>query len=238
MIWAKFYFLEGALWQALSAIDRLPSAARPTHFCFEEGDPRTDDNRFVLDEKFAAWVARHGSFLLEANGAQWSIWRWKGVHIDCHCFLDVDGDVARAVVSRLAPVGIIFGYACCEAELYWRNNIYVRFAGGSSKTWVGRDYQKYIPGLYWTTLISEDLASQHGVSLADLAADAVEHEQISGGGHMFRFYNRPEDWSSHKTRIDQLCSSMPGFFDVGAIRRQVEHVTSEAERRRITSRWP
>jgi hypothetical protein len=94
-------------------------------------------------------------------------------------------------------------------------------AGGASKieSWVGRDTQRYVPGLYWLTLLPEALARQHGVPLAAVRAVARQHIDLENGQHLFRLYERPEEWQE-TSAVTDFSASLPGVFDVEKIKPQ------------------
>ena len=106
----------------------------------------------------------------------------------------------------------------------------------SIESWVGRHAQRYIPGLYWLTLLPTALAEKHGVSLPAVEGAALEHIEIEGGQHLFRFYEEPKDWRS-AVGVGQLCSSLPGIFDVQKVREQAALARNFLEFNEVVRNW-
>ena len=83
-----------------------------------------------------------------------------------------------------------FGFACTQEELEYRNRITVKFGINTMESWVGRDTRRYIPGLYWWTLLPASLAEQHGIPLSILVRASQEHIELEGQQHLLRFYDK------------------------------------------------
>jgi hypothetical protein len=58
------------------------------------------------------------------------------------------------------------------------------------------------------------------VSLAAIEAVAQEHVALEGGQHLFRFYERPEDWQKTNA-VNELCASITGVFNVEKVKPQL-----------------
>ena len=160
---------------------------------------------------------------------------------ECDCELDVDPSLARTFLERMAATAPVFGYAYTWEELRYRNGIFVEIdggKGGSSRGFNGRDISKYVPGLYWLTLLPEAFAKRHGVPLDEVAEVALEHADLGAGQHLFRFYDRPEDWRERADVVDGLCARLPGIFDIHHVRGVVgSGVKSFAELRVLLRPW-
>jgi len=78
----------------------------------------------------------------------------------------IPDDAVRDFLIHMATLHPIFGYACTQEELEYRNRITTKFGINIMESWVGRDTQRYIPGLYWWTLLPASLAEQHGIPLS------------------------------------------------------------------------
>ena len=95
-----------------------------------------------------------------------------------------------------------------------------------------------MPGLYWLTLLPEAFAKRHGVPLDEVAEVALEHADLGAGQHLFRFYDRPEDWRERADVVDGLCARLPGIFDIHHVRGVVgSGVKSFAELRVLLRPW-
>ena len=85
-------------------------------------------------------------------------------------------------------------------------------------------------------MLPESLAKQHGVSLSAVEKVAREHIELGAGQHLFRFYDRPEDWRSTPA-VAELCASLPGVFDVEKIKPQLTAAKNFLELDAMLRNW-
>lgn len=151
--------------------------------------------------------------------------------------LDAIPDAAvKDFLIRMAVTHPIFGFACAEEEREHRNRITTKFGINTMESWVGRDTRRYIPGLYWWTLLPASLAEQHGIPLSILVDAAQEHIELEGKQHLLRFYDKPEEWQSAAFMAD-LYHSCPGIFDVEKLRPKLQGVETFLEINAILHDW-
>ena len=233
--WLVFDSGPAALRGAIAAARDLPRDLRPTHHSLGEhevGQP-IDDVEELFD---SAWSTTPGPFL-----------RGKSVAYDfsvpgnrpiwCRCDLDVEASRARIFMEHMAAAGPIFGRACVWEELLHRNQIVAKRTDGTAYCWVGRDTAKYVPGLYWLTLLSDRLVKFHGVPLDGVRNGALENVDLGGGQHLFRFYDDPSDWHAGQRAVDTLCASLPGVFNIAAVRPDISTMTNFIESNRALREW-
>jgi hypothetical protein len=137
----------------------------------------------------------------------------------------------------MATAHPIFGFVCAPEERERRNRTKIKQGMNTIESWVGRDIQKYVPGLYWCTLLPASLAQRHNLPLSKVASIALEHVELEGSHHLFRFYEKPEDWRSANA-LQELYSSLPGLFDVDKIRPALEDAKTYLELSDMTGNWP
>lgn len=227
MIESRIEFQTADLVSIVRVFCTLPEKLRPTHHSFGEDEPEEP----ILDvEKYLASIvdAGLGPFLKGPNvtydigffdgyvGEE----RVKSSSISCNCSLKVEASLAKEFLIHMAAAQPVFGYACAPDERERRNRVVIKQGANTVESWVGRDLQKYIPGFYWLTLLSDDLAEKHGVPISEMVKIAKEHVKLEGDQHLFRFYERPEDWQS-TPEVATLCSSFSGVFDVERIKPQL-----------------
>lgn len=209
-----------ALDRVVMAFFDLPAQIRPVHFSHDE-KPAKDADRIADQKRFAAFVTKSPSgFFLLGPGLTCSIRIATGRPLVCDCFLDVAPEAAEDFLAHMSKARPIFGFACMPGERERRNRVITKQGSNKIESWVGRDTQKYVPGLYWLTLLPDALARQHDVPLAAVAAVAQKHVALGSGQHLFRFYERPEDWQE-TSAVTDLIASLPGVFDVEKIRPQL-----------------
>lgn len=215
MITVELTFLPSAKRRVLQSFLTLPEELRPTHRSAGENDIGTsigDPDRSCDD------MEKSGSgFFLKRSHATYDLIFAGDRPIVCNCFLDLKPSLVEILLIHMAGLHPIFGFACAWDELERRNRVTIKQGVNTIESWVGRNTQKYIPGLYWLTLLPGALAKKHGISLTTIEQAALEHTVLEDDQHLFRFYERPEDWRSSQS-VEELSSASPGIFNVDKIK--------------------
>jgi hypothetical protein len=208
---------DGDIERILAEFTTLPLPLRPVHFSIEEKMVDAAD-RFEDHKRFADFRARSQSgFFLLGETVTYSFRFAIGKPLICDCFIDVRPDVAIQFLIQMSMVQPLFSFACAPDEREHRNRVTVRQGADKIESWVGRDTQRYVPGFYWLTLLSERLVRRHSVSLAAIEEIAQDHIILGGDQHLFRFYAQPEDWKKTNA-VSELCASQPGVFNVEEVK--------------------
>jgi hypothetical protein len=234
MIEARFEFQPGMLTQLVSKLLALPAELRPSHHSLgedEKGQLIKDREGFVK-----SLIERSPGPYLTGDHCSYDISLAAPKPIICHASLDVEPSVVRQLMVEMASLKPIFGFACAQEERYQRNRVTTQQGVNKIESWVGRDTQKYLPGFYWLTLLSDGIAQQHGISFPVVEAVAQEHVTLENGQHLFRFYQRPEEWSATST-VAQLCASLSGVFDVEKVTPQLQSAKNFLELSAMLKNW-
>lgn len=85
------------------------------------------------------------------------------------------------------------------------------------------------------TLLSNALAEEHDIPIGQLEAEAAEYIRVSDA-HLFRFFDRPEDWETGSS-LGALRLSIPAIFNIDTVRSQIAHTKTFPELLAITSAW-
>lgn len=227
---------DGEVELVVAALAALPPKLRPIYFSHDE-KVGSNANQLADHKKFAAFLAKSKSgFFLLGSGVTYSIRIAVGKPLVCDCFIDLEPEYAQQFLAHMATAKPRFGFACMPAEREHRNRVTTQQGVNKIESWVGRDTQKYLPGFYWLTLLSDGIAQQHGISLPVVEAVAQEHVMLEHGQHLFRFYQRPEDWSATST-VAQLCASLPGVFDVEKVTPQLQSAKNFLELSAMLKNW-
>jgi hypothetical protein len=235
MIEAGLVF-EGTIHRMVSAFTELSPPLRPIHFSCEE--KVGSDADLIEDQKlFTAFVTKNKSgFFLLGPTVTYSIRIASGRPVICDCFIDAEPEFAKHFLIHMSKIQPLFGFACAPGERERRNRVTKQQGANSIESWVGRDAQKYVPGFYWLTLLPENLAKNHGISLSAVANVALEHSELDDGQHMFRFYDQPEDWQA-TSRVTELCASLPGVFNIEQIEAQLQTATTFLALNSMLKEW-
>jgi hypothetical protein len=218
MIEAGLEFMHSSRQLVIETFLSLPEELRPTHESVNEdevGQKIKSRGNFLVEAS-----KRKIGFFLKAPHITYNISFPAAKPVSCSCFLDTNPTLAKTFMLHMASAQPLFGFACAPEEREWRNRVTTKQGINSIESWVGRDIEKYVPGLYWITLLPFALAERHNVSLSAVESIALEHIAIGRCQNLFCFYKNPTDWRSIST-VTNLCSSLPGLFDVEKVRPQL-----------------
>jgi hypothetical protein len=231
MIEAGLEFRAGTLDTVISAFLSLPVELKPRYFASEEKDVGGRATSVENQKKFVDFMRKNeAGFFLRAPGITYSIRRGFSRIIICDCFLETKTPtIIKNFFFTMAQANPVFGFACASEERLWRNRITVKIGVNTIESWVGRNTAKYIPGLYWLTLIPEQLVKLHNVPFDEITKAAEEKLLINGDQCLLRFFKNPDEWQVHRNKLDALCASVPGIFSAEKIRTAAMSATSYIE---------
>ena len=224
----------------MAALLELPDGLRPDRHSLgedERGRPIGD-----VDEYLNSLSSDPVPPLLRGRGVDYDISAPDPKPLVCRCELHAPPRLVETFMRHMAAANPLFGYACTWEELVHRNRVvaevHIGTSVGKAESWVGRDTSRYVPGLYWTTMLSDALAARHGVPLAEIGKAAPDHSRPTRGQHLFRFHDLPEDWTERRQALDDLCASLPGVFSIAEVKPAIAGVTDHQEHFSILRRWP
>ena len=228
MIWSTVVFDAGTTLQAvIGALRALPDPLRTT---------RHSDGEDAVRRPIEDVSAPLGS-ILWAEQASYHAWAPTG-QVECRCeFKTRAAPLVGDFMERMAALKPVFGFASAWDEYRHRNQLDVRLRIVRIQAFVGKDLTKYIPGVYWFTLLPDALTERHGVPLAKLEAAALEHVALGGGQRLFRFHDHPGAWRGRADELDGLCAALPGIFNIADVRARLVGVTEEKEFDAIVDPW-
>jgi hypothetical protein len=229
-------FESGQLDQVVAALLAIPLPLRPQSFSSSE----TGRGESVDDAKtFAAFLRKSKSgFFLKRPGLVCSISIGGNKQpLTCNCFVELGADAARSVIEALAQARPRFASAASLEERDRRNRVSAKFGINNVEAWVGRDVARYVPGLYWLTLLPRTLSEAHGLSLEQLRAQAREHVALEGDQDLFRFYDDPGDWAANQERVAQLYRQNAGIFDVEKVKPLLSSAKNWLEFTGLVRQW-
>ncbi|MHC4445408.1 MAG: hypothetical protein ACYTF1_03090 [Planctomycetota bacterium] len=118
-------------------------------------------------------------------------------------------------IPILDKQGLYYVKAGAPQEFDHRNGLDVTISdnrGGIGHLWVGRKYDRYVPGLYWLNYFSFEFATMHGVDIERIT-------QLQGAkidklkcGYLVQLYESPDQWPEFKDSVDDFLFSATGFF--------------------------
>jgi hypothetical protein len=242
MIEAKLYFENGV--DAGGLVDNLrglPEAIRPVYFAEDEGKI-IKANLLSNEERFRNFRKANptGFFLYAENKTLFNVSTRRVGHAEVMLYLaeGLPSEFVIAFIRSLVRHQPVFGFGCDEDEYDHRNRYYITIGKNHIESGIGRRLEKYIPGVYWYTLLSDGLLTQHGVKLADLSVEAVVTETLGDGSlHLLKFFERPEDWKENAERLDDLCERVDGVFSRRSVEKAVAGITNFLEYDEAIAKW-
>lgn len=225
----------------ISSLMTLPEALIPKIFSSSENRKYKKDQ--VADkERFESFKQRNpAGFFLYAESCTYNLF----IHSKGYSILYVDEfkfgqdyKLIRHIFRATLSVRPVFGYAAEFDERKHRNVYEITIGMNHIEDGVGRDPDKYIPGVYWQTLLPDALLSKHHVDLASLETEAISSETLGDGSfHLLKFYESPDDWKLNAERLDNLCQRTDGIFSKKSVELAVAGVETFQEYDDIIFEW-
>lgn len=205
MIDSKINFKNSEHSQFISILTNLPVSLRPVVYSEAEDELRVNIDltkiNCIEDIRGCLW----------AQDCEYDIY----VNMDRSFSIFISNDESEEIEQMMrdfSELEIEFGYACHSDERLHRNRIIQKKEYGTLESWVGRDYNKYLPGLYWITLIPNCLIKKFGIDVDEIR-DLADKFEIKSNGNIFaRFYDDPDQWQARAEAIDSWCARTPGCF--------------------------
>ncbi len=109
------------------------------------------------------------------------------------------------VLASLARGNAMYGFACDTEEREARNQYIVRYELGKSYGWFGRDFERYVPGLYWANWFSKRYVKHIGIDPLQLHAQlGGELRAVDDRGDLLVLFDSPFAWKSHYEHVGNV----------------------------------
>lgn len=242
MITATLYFKNGTSPQALvNDMRGLPEQIRPVYFAEDEGKIARE-NRLSDEVHFQDFLKANqtGFFLHTMNGTLIDVSIPRVDYLVATLWLEpaLPSIMAISFMRGLVRCEPVFGFACDEDEYEHRNRYYATLGKNHIESWIGRRLEKYIPGVYWHTLLSDGLLIERGVRLSDLSVEAVTNDTLGNGSlHLLKFFDEPQNWKENACRLDGLCERVDGVFSRHSVEAVLSGITDYFEYEEAISHW-
>jgi hypothetical protein len=132
---------------------------------------------------------------------------------------------------------LIFGYACHAEEREHRNRVAKAMRYGLHEAWVGRDHSRYLPGIYWLTVISVETLSKLEVSADTLRNVSKDVSIFAKRNLLVRLYDKASEWEGEAKRIDSWCKEAPGVFSKDVVASALAGASTFADAEEIFATW-
>ncbi len=234
-----FYFDKASVDRVINGLVTLSEPLKPVFFS-EEEQIKSENDRLSNHERFEKFRERNqAGFFLFSDDCSYNFFLYDKGYSVVYIYIDTQesGKLEEIFksVSRAQPV---FGHASHSDEYDHRNRYYITIGKNHIEDWIGRKLDKYISGVYWYTLLSNELLEKHQVDLTNLSSEAISIETLNNGSmHLLKFYEKPESWRENADRLDDLCEKVDGVFSRRSVELAVKGVTSYMEYDDIIAGW-
>lgn len=188
----------------------LPQNLSSVQMSDGEEDPRFPVTFEDLANKTNVPVNTLGGYFLHARAGSYGVNFFKDeAKLFIECASDKD---AVTILRAVGDLPIIYSWACQFDERMHQNRITAKKKYGTEETWVGRDYHRYLPGIYWLNLIPKSLLDRHGIPENAVKAIATSFEEMGAENLLIQLYPSSSDWQKHAPKIDEWRRKTPGVF--------------------------
>ncbi|ODS22912.1 hypothetical protein AB835_11715 [Candidatus Endobugula sertula] len=245
--------------QVINVLQTLPACLQPKYFSEEETVKSKKDQ--VGDEKrFNKFISHNPiGFFLFGESCMYDIALQSKGYTKIYC--DINDESLYSHIPLffrvMATIYPIFGFAGenqerlpdadgsyvitheeVTSERDHRNKHFITIGINHIESGIGNDLNKYIPGVYWYTLLSDELLKKHNVNLSNLSGESISCELLGDDSlYLLKFYENPEDWRVHADRLDDLCEKVDGMFSRRDVEKALVGVDSYLDYDDIISEW-
>lgn len=199
-------------------LSTVPSHSLPRYFAPGEILRRRSGFEIANTEAFEHYLATRCSHWFHSN--EFLIWSGLSFHgrQEIELYARSIPEASRLLhdwIPALDKQGLYWVHACTHEEEDHRNGISLSLLENPQKKghiWVGRDYERYVPGLYWLNYFSREFAALHGIHLERLSEGLQAEVSELENGWLVKLYESPKQWAGFKDPVDEFLFSTPGFF--------------------------
>jgi len=226
--------------RAMQLICNSESYYRPIYFSDEEkvnsrSGLISDNTAF---EKFKA--QNQGGFFLLSDIVLYDLSNVNNSKFEISIFQLKSGieHVFPEMFVKLSTTLPQFAFACESEEYYHRNRLYFRFGKKEVEAWVGRSIEKYIPGIYWLTLLSKNYSKTHGLNLRSLIKKIQPEILLENKDQLvLKIYPNSFAWKDHSPRINIVLEGSRSFFLKSVVENATRNVESTIELVKALKDW-
>jgi hypothetical protein len=223
----------------VTLLSSLPPHQQPTRFGLEENAGRRS-RRVANAERFARFLSRgSGAYFLFADACRFSVFpnRFPGyAALLVEPTTKLSDEDARKLTNSLVDRGAVFALACADEE-YEASNRYERTIGDNSvEAWVGRDLTRYLPGLYWHTVLHREFAG--GVDLAALTEVAYTVDEYGDEFLQVDMARESTNWHNWRHSVDEVLRVSDGVFSLSQVRGDLDNAKDLIVLFDVLDLWP
>lgn len=224
--------------ECLTLLDSLPEEYKPLFF--SEAEAKFDKNNRWEDKVNLKRFIENNSlgFYLRSKSC---VFNFSFSGEDSSIFIEIKRKQgfkdAATVIKKFSQMEVAYGYACIWDERLYRNGTKKDFGVTTIESWIGRDFRRYLPGLYWANIISK--SALEGINSEKILKYAFQAHSFDGGNSYIQMFEKPNDWENYAPVIDDICSTDENiFFKWDLWEEHLDQIDSEKEYEFECSKWP
>jgi len=222
----QIYGTERAIDDCLSMSGAWPEKFQPVYFGTSENRVNKSRDRcsdLTLFERFK--IENPLGYYLHSKSCVIDV-KYSGYN--SALFIEVKNKNAQIAVAELLRFfshdGIHYAFACKWDEWRYKNGLVKSIGDSYVENWVGRDFKKYLPSLYWLNLIPNTMFLDLNIDKSLLLGSCESSVELPEGFNLLKMYKEPDDWMEYAPRLDSLCEDIDGIFSKWSIWDSVENI--------------
>ncbi|TQF67820.1 hypothetical protein [Pseudoalteromonas luteoviolacea] len=209
--------------------DKLTKEFKPTHYSENEIMGDKSDNEISNIERFNSFRGANSlGYFLHSQNCMIDLSIDNGL---ANVFIEVKRKITAAKILSLLKVfaieGVFYAISMEWDEWRYRNGLVKEIGSSTIENWIGRDFNSYLPGLYWANLIAIPLLKKHGVDLSFLESMITHYEVIDNEFLFLQVYDSANEWQEYAPDLDEICESTDGIFSKWEIWDKLESIDDE-----------
>lgn len=236
MIELSFSMAGADLQPFLTALEGVDASAKPSRASNDENGPQFSVADIKLDLRESQFSRFKAGFFLFSESVLYEVAISPKRSASVRAWSS-DYTYLEQVSAAFSVLLYEFGYVCEAEERIHRNRIAAPKSYGVHEAWVGRDYRRYLPGVYWLTFVGRNLIAQYTSTLSATREVALDIQELSGGCRV-QLYANPAEWSGRAELIDTWCLETPGCFSKRYAEQDLEAAETFSEAAAAVAAWP
>lgn len=173
-------------------------------------------------------------YFLHAKNAIYNITRNDFTKMFIECRGDED---AIRLIQNFSKHKILYSYAGAFEEFEHQNRVSVQKPHGIHETWVGRDFEKYLPGIYWLNLVPTSLLNKHKICISELEKISFKIIELDNNQLFIQLYENSRDWLKHTSNLDDFRKKTKSIFFKDQALEELKSASTFLESISIADKW-
>lgn len=207
----------------------MPVALRPTTYGHHEV-PSKRNSKPIADYKVFSQEAQQTEFGLflhgknavvhwtHGEGTLWSecqLWFKSKLWFESACIADA-ASYCEQLLSEWSDIDCYYAFGAHWSEYRARNGYEyaVGDKGGKREGWAGRNYTKYVPGLYWLNYFSRQYIETMKIDYNIIANELSSRVHSLRAGVVLCLYHKPTDWIDKNESVRGFLRTNKQFFNI------------------------